>query len=109
MNAHSSLPLFQQNGRHDVTNKPNYSKLKRTPLDLGVTILESFIKIDPVVLPYGSGQTDTQTHRHTDTHTHRHIHSHTHAKTNSSLDLIDIEKSNDGIQKSSFTVETKPF
>ena len=65
MKAHSSLPLFQQNGRHDVTNKPNYSKLTRTLLHLGET---NFGKFHPN--RSGSFAIRLWTDTHTDRQTH---------------------------------------
>ena len=65
--THGVLPIFRQNGRHDVTIWPNCSKLKRTP-GLWETISTQFCQNRPSSFAKRLW-TDTQTHRQTHTHT----------------------------------------
>ena len=71
---HSELPLFRQNGRHDVIIWPNFSKLKRAQLELWETISAKFRQNRPSSFAKRLW-TDTQTGtgRHTDRHTYRHL------------------------------------
>ena len=70
--THSELPLFRQNGRHDVIIWPNFSKLKRAPLDLWETISAKFRQNRPSSFAkrlWTDRHTDRQTDRQTNTHT----------------------------------------